>query len=313
MTIASEIQDLQTNLTSAKSAVTAKGGTVGDTGLAGLASEIASIPSGGGPLASYGTVTYLDGNNVEQTLTLATEDDFIALCNPLASNTEVVISNTLVLKSNITSVTVAEGVNFIPDYFCSYCTSLENVTIPDTIEYIGYGFCNGCTLLDCALTLTNVKGIGGYFLYACPAFNHPINLPNIVYIDGTFMRNCTSFNSSLTLGENLVEIRDNFLRGCSAFAQSLTIPSGLWEHSSITSVIGNYFMQNCNNFTGPLVCNSPSVSTKILQSNNVLSTETSTAPMYTTGVTLTGPYAQVWKDALSDRTSSPYRKLIVGS
>lgn len=48
MTIASELQDLQTNLQAAKTAVTTKGGTVGDTGLAGLAAEIASIPSGGG-------------------------------------------------------------------------------------------------------------------------------------------------------------------------------------------------------------------------------------------------------------------------
>ena len=48
MTIASELQDLATNLQAAKDAVEDKGGTVGDTGLAGLATEIASIPSGGG-------------------------------------------------------------------------------------------------------------------------------------------------------------------------------------------------------------------------------------------------------------------------
>lgn len=53
MTIASEIQDLQANLQSAKDAVTTKGGTVGDTGLAGLASEIATIPSGGGGGGGY--------------------------------------------------------------------------------------------------------------------------------------------------------------------------------------------------------------------------------------------------------------------
>ena len=75
MTIASEITDLQNNLAAAKAAVTAKGGTVGDTGLAGLASEIASIPSGGS-LTDYGSIKYLDGNNVEQTLTLATATDF---------------------------------------------------------------------------------------------------------------------------------------------------------------------------------------------------------------------------------------------
>lgn len=47
MSIASEITALNTNLTAAKNAVTAKGGTVGNTGLAGLATEIAAIPSGG--------------------------------------------------------------------------------------------------------------------------------------------------------------------------------------------------------------------------------------------------------------------------
>lgn len=60
MTIASEITALQTNLTAAKNAVTAKGGTVGDTGLAGLASEIASIPSGGGSSVTPKDINFYD-------------------------------------------------------------------------------------------------------------------------------------------------------------------------------------------------------------------------------------------------------------
>lgn len=60
MSVASEITALGTNLAAAKNAVTTKGGTVGDTGLAGLATEIASIPSGGGsvPVGDYGKVAY---------------------------------------------------------------------------------------------------------------------------------------------------------------------------------------------------------------------------------------------------------------
>lgn len=60
MSIASEITALNSNLTAAKSAVTAKGGTVGDTGLAGLAAEIESIPSGGGSteVTGYGKLLY---------------------------------------------------------------------------------------------------------------------------------------------------------------------------------------------------------------------------------------------------------------
>lgn len=62
MSIASEITALNSNLTAAKSAVTAKGGTVGDTGLAGLAAEIESIPSGGGDFTCktpYGRLWYV--------------------------------------------------------------------------------------------------------------------------------------------------------------------------------------------------------------------------------------------------------------
>lgn len=55
MSIATELEALNTNLTAAKAAVTAKGGTVGDTGLAGLATEIASIPAGGGGETFYQT------------------------------------------------------------------------------------------------------------------------------------------------------------------------------------------------------------------------------------------------------------------
>ena len=67
MTIASEITDLQTNLANAKAAVTAKGGTTGNTGLSGLATEIASIPSGGGGYTGtpYGKVTIVTGYGTE--------------------------------------------------------------------------------------------------------------------------------------------------------------------------------------------------------------------------------------------------------
>lgn len=60
MSIASELTDLQTNLTNAKNAVTTKGGTVGDTGLSGLASEIATIPTGGTPEVEKKDINFYD-------------------------------------------------------------------------------------------------------------------------------------------------------------------------------------------------------------------------------------------------------------
>lgn len=60
MSIASEITALNNNLEAAKAAIEAAGGTVGDTGLAGLSTEIASIPAGEPdvPVGDYGKVEF---------------------------------------------------------------------------------------------------------------------------------------------------------------------------------------------------------------------------------------------------------------
>lgn len=60
MSIASEIIDLRNNLSNAKTAVVSKGGTVGDTGLAGLASEIESIPTGETPEVEKKDINFYD-------------------------------------------------------------------------------------------------------------------------------------------------------------------------------------------------------------------------------------------------------------
>lgn len=54
MSIASELNDMMTNLANAKDAVESMGGTTGDTGLAGLASEIETIPAGGADPTFFG-------------------------------------------------------------------------------------------------------------------------------------------------------------------------------------------------------------------------------------------------------------------
>jgi hypothetical protein len=306
MSIASEITALNTNLSAAKTAVTTKGGTVGDTGLAGLADEIATIPTGGS-LENYGTITYLDGNNVEQTLTLANEDDFIELCIGDA-NTVLNINNTSVVKNKITSVTVADGVQYLPNNFCRECGSLTSVNLPSSIHYMGDYVFNSCITLNAPLTLTNVKYIGDYFLISANTYNQPISLPNIDVIGAYFLNSCSAFNSSITLNDNMKSIGQRFMESCSNFAQPLSIPSGL------EIPIGSRFMYNCNSFTGPLACNSsltPTATGSAL--NQILSTTNNSASMYTTGITLTGTYASDLKTTLPDRDSSPYRKLIIGS
>lgn len=311
MSIANEIQNLNTNLTSAKNAVTAKGGTVGDTGLAGLATEIASIPSGGGGITDYGTVKYTE-NGVNKTVTLATEEDFIWLAFGNESS-ELNINNTTISKSWITEVTVADGVQYLPDSFMIGCSNATTVNLPSTIHYIGDNVFQNCYYLNSPLNLSNVCYIGSYFLSSSLRFNQPISLPKIERIEDYFMSNCSGFNSSVTLNDNCRIIGQRFLIDCVSFSQSITIPSGLVTSNIVSTNPSQRFMNGCYNFTGPLVCNGPVDSTKINSDQYTLATSNASGAMYTTGVTLTGPYAQAWKNALADRTTSPYRKLIVAS
>jgi hypothetical protein len=266
------------------------------------------VQSGGGTLDNYGTVTYLD-NGVEKTVTMANEDDFYELCVGGSGN-NIYINGITVNKNNIKGVTVADGVQYLPDNFCYACNNLNTVTLPDTIHYIGTSVFLA-TALTSPLNLANVKSIGSSFMQTSANFNQPLNMPNIEYIGSNFLQSCSNFNSVVTLNDNTRIIDTNFMYGCTSFAQTFTIPSGL-ENLGSSFNPSNGFMRNCNAFTGPLVCNGP-VNAVIPNDNNTLSTTSSSAAMYTTGVTLTGPYAQAWKNRLSDRATSPYRKLIVGS
>lgn len=306
MSIASEITDLQTNLTSAKSAVTTKGGTVGDTGLAGLASEIATIPSGGS-LDNYGSIKYLDGSDVEHTLTLATEEDFLALTEASIPGSNIEVGGVTMNSAKITEVTVADGVQYLPSGFLQNCYGVTSVILPSTIHFIGRSAFYGCRFTS-ALNLENVRFIDTSFMQNNTYFNSSISLPNVEFVGDAFMRGCSSFNSSLTLNTNTVRIGQNFLYDCTSFAQSFTMPAGVKPEGGIEAV-GGFFMYNCKNFVGPLVCSTPNAPS----GSSTLGTNDATAPMYATGVTLTGTYASTWKTALPDRDSSPYRKLIVGS
>ena len=278
-----------------------------------IKNPVTIVQQGSAPLANYGSIVYTN-NGVDTTLTLATEDDFMALTYGGAAS-EIEINGVRVNKNNIKEITVADGIDFLPNNFCFACNYMHTVTLPSSIKYIGTNVFAYCVVTS-SLTLTNVILIGDSFLQSNTPFNQPIALPNITSIGNSFLQGCTSFNSTLTLSNNANFIGANFLYGCTSFAQSLTVPGGLMKIGSDYNPKGN-FMYNCTSFTGPLVCNGPSDPTSLVaagtDANRVLATNDANAVMYTTGVTLTGTYAQNWKATFPDRTASPYRKLILGS
>ena len=343
------------SLDSAKQIIEQKGGTVGDTGLSGLAEEIASIPSGGS--GDWGTVTYLDDNNVEQTVKIQNAYEYSTLGQIDQSNLNpATISDITIPKNKITKIVVGKDADYSPYGFMLNATNLNSLTGTENWEHIeayclqgcklehpidlsnvttvevgfmsgsnqynqpvslpkvvtiGNNFLNGCSSFDSQVTFSDsLTSVGTNFLYNCSSFNHQIIFPDSLKTIGAgFMNICVSFNSAISLG-GVETIGSNFMTGCTAFAQSLTIPATISDN---TATIGAPFMYNCNNFTGPLVCNAPTRNQALGSSTQTLATTDSTAPMYATGVTLSGPYASIWKNRYSNRTSSPYRNLTVQS
>ena len=272
-----------------------------------------TIVQGGGPAGSWGSIKYtIDG--VTKEYELKNETEFMELVFTQTGE-RFNLNGDHISSAQLKEVEVADGVQFIPSNFCFQANNLEKITLPSTVTYIGDYCFSQCYKVNYPINLENVNYIGASFLNYNAIFNQPVSLPNVKEIGSGFFMNNTAFNSPITINDGVLRIGASFLRGCTSFAQSLTIPSGLEYRYPSSTALGQYFLYQCNNFVGPLICNGPTADSEVVlgADTTTLSTNKSDALMYTTGITLTGPYAQTWKDAFPDRTSSPYRKLIVES
>lgn len=324
--------------------------------MAQIKNPVTIVQSGG--TEDWGTVTYLDDNNVEQTAKIQNAYEYSTLGQYSSIQADPLIaSNVAIPKGKVTKIALGKSAIFAPYSFMYYGTSLVELSGTENLTEIEDYFLNGCTAFNQSLNLENVTHIGNYFLYACNSFNSSITMPKVTAIGNRFLMACTSYNTAIALPDSLITIGNSFLNGCTtfnkpltlpnkvksisegflntcssfnsaldlgsvevigqhfmdgctAFAQSLTIPGTIPDASNS---VGAYFMYNCNNFIGPLVCNAPTKNASLPTSNQTLATQDNAAPMYATGVTLSGPYASIWKNKYSNRTSSPYRNLTVAS
>lgn len=229
-------------------------------------------------------------------------------------------------------LTIPSGVTTIGEGFMRNCRNFnQSIAVPNSVTSIGRYFMAGCIQFDQPLTLSSgLTAITSDFMNGCTNFSQPVVVPNsVTSIGDSFLYSCTRFNKPLTLPSSLQTIGRYFLQLCNSFNQPLTIPSGTttigsnfmssWTQfnqpltipSSITSINANSFIYNCNAMTSTITVEAPITVIGSGSPNTALSTTVSTAPCYTTGITLAGTYANDWKTRLTDRTTSPYRKLIV--
>lgn len=130
--------------------------------------------------------------------------------------------------SNLSSVTLPEGLVEIGEYAFANCEVLSTVNFPSTLEVIGKGAFYGCDTLTAAeLSGTALKEIGAQAFADCPMLTtatFPATLANIAEYA---FANCTAL-TAITLPEGVISVGAQAFYNCTA-VQALTLPASLVE------------------------------------------------------------------------------------
>lgn len=143
--------------------------------------------------------------------------------------------------SNLTDVTIPEGVTIIDGNTFSNCSNLRNVIIPKSIMEIGWGAFYGCSSLTSITIPDNAQFIGDSAFGGCSKLS-VINLPDKeIKMDGQCFRN-TPWMEEKKKANPLVIVNGNLLDG-SGCTGAVEIPKG-------TKYIAGGAFRGCNELTG---------------------------------------------------------------
>ena len=142
--------------------------------------------------------------------------------------------------TDLTEITIPEGVTSIGDHAFSGCSSLTQITIPEGVTSIGDHAFSECSSLTQITIPEGVTSIGdGAFSY-CYGLTQ-ITIPEgVTSIGGVAFRGCSSL-TEVAIPESVTSIGDGAFYNCSSLTQ-ITIPEG------VTS-IGDYAFAGCLSLT----------------------------------------------------------------
>ena len=148
------------------------------------------------------------------------------------------------IRSQITSFTFGEAVEYIPSYLCSGMENLTSVTIPESVTSIGYAAFYNCTSLTSVTIPNSVTSIGKYAFYGCSSLTS-VTIPNSVTSigDDAFSscnnitsvtwnaKNCNTYNfgsqvTSFEFGNEVEVVPSSLCKGMEKLT-SVTIPNSV--------------------------------------------------------------------------------------
>lgn len=220
MSIASELTALQGDITSARSAIVAKGGTVtSGGGSSQLATDIATIPASSGDLDGI-----VDGSITEFVMP--------------AGKTEIKPYRFY----QFTALTSADlrGCTMLGNYTFQGCTNLVTLTLPNALTSIGQYAFNGCTKITGLVLPASLTSIGQY---AFQNVSTASGTTAFVFMPtGTCTIGSYGFSSAKIskLAGAFGNIGNYAFQNCSSLVEV-----GI----SASTGIGDYTFQNCSNLT----------------------------------------------------------------
>lgn len=261
----------------------------------------------------YGSVEYYtDSSHTTKTIgKLRSTSEVNSLAGSTSSWTATVDGQS-VSNSDIISVELNSKVSTVPTYFLSGCTSLNNVDIHfANISNLGDYFLSGCSNFNGTIALPyKLLNIGSRFLQGCSSFNQVLSFPNrLGSIRDYFLYNCSSYNKALALPESLTSIGSWFLYQCRSFNQNLSLPSSLVSIGT-AFISMNIPESGVGAMTGTIdVGNLPA--TIIASSNFSFACISSSAPMCTTGITMSGGTRADWMTKFPNGNNSGLRRKLI--
>ncbi len=179
----------------------------------------------------------------------------IASCSNLTSVTipEGVTSVSIRDCSSLTSVTIPEGVTSIGSFAFSGCSSLTSVTIPSSVTSIGSSAFDGCSSLTSVTIPSSVTSIGNYAFSGCSSLTSVTIPSSVTSIGSDAFYWCNSLTSIAVDSENSYYTDVDGVLFNKAKTALIQYPAGNtrtdYTIPSSVTIIGDHAFYNCSSLT----------------------------------------------------------------